>query len=345
MAMALRPLPNIQTGLNILGLATASYVSLRIFREILIYVRPSGLKRYAHKSRKGEAPWAMVTGATGGIGRAFAEELAADGFNVVLHGRGGEKLSRVMAEFQATFPAQCFKPIAADPEAVPCKNDLQSGQKEEHTSNTPDFQAIQRELQDIRLTVLINNVGAGPTNPHFLPLADSSEARITANISLNALFPIHLTRVLLPTLKQHSPSLVINISSLADKGLPNLLSYGASKAAMMTATKALRLEAMTEKDDIEFLGIRVGQCTGAAGLDTEKVPESIFCPSAQTMAKAALARAGHGNGVVLGYWGHALQQWLLWPLWFLPQSVEDRVMVFALSRAKEQDLHGDEKVK
>ncbi|KAI1266504.1 short chain dehydrogenase [Xylariaceae sp. FL1019] len=345
MAAALRSMPNVHTGLNLLGLATATYVSLRIFNEILIYARPSGFKRYGHKSDTGEAPWAMVTGATGGIGRAFAEELAADGFNVVLHGRGGEKLSRVRAEFQARFPARSFKTIAADPEAVPCKNHLESGHAAEHTSDTPDFQAIQRELQGIRLTVLINNVGAGPTNPHFLPLADSSEVRITANISLNALFPIHLTRVLLPTLKQHSPSLVINISSLADKGHPNLLSYGASKAAMMTATKALRLEAMTEKDDIEFLGIRVGQCTGAAGLDTDRVPESMFCPSAETMAKAALARAGHGNGIVLGYWGHALQQWLLWPLWFLPQSVEDRILVFALARARQQDVYGDEKAK
>ena len=56
----------------------------------LYFLRPSSVKRYLH----GRAPYAIVTGATDGIGRATAAELVTRGFNLILHGRNEEKMQR-----------------------------------------------------------------------------------------------------------------------------------------------------------------------------------------------------------------------------------------------------------
>lgn len=277
----------------------------------------------------------MVTGASRGVGHAFARELATCGFNVVLHGRDDGKMSRVASELQEAFPNRSFRVIIADAEAVACKTYLNAPKQPGDTGPAPpDFDAIQRELQDIHLTVLINNAGGGPPYPTFVSLKESPEAKVTGNISLNALFPLFLTRALLPSLKQNSPSLVINISSLAERGLPLLVSYSASKAFLMTATRALRLEMAMEGSgsNVEILGVAFGKVTGAGGC-TE--PASLSVPNVETMAKATLARAGYDNGVVVGYWGHALQQSLSGILLLLPRWAGDKLTAMIMRRERE----------
>lgn len=301
---------------------------------IRIYLLPSRFGRYAHSSADGSPPWAMVTGASDGIGRAFAGELAGRGFNVVLHGRNPEKLGRVMADLQDKFPERSFRIVIADAGTVACVSCIQpphqqQQQQQQHDhagaaaavaksgsgsgsggklpSGALDFAAIKAAVDDLHLTVLINNAGNGPSDPIYSPLGGSAEARITGNVSLNALFPMHLMRELLPNLTRNTPALVMNISSITDQGFPLLTSYGSSKRFMMTVTKSVKLELQLEgqEDNLELLGIRIGRVTGVSGY---KEKPSLFTPDTVTMARAALARAGHGHGVVDGYWSHALQQ-------------------------------------
>ncbi|KAI1740768.1 short chain dehydrogenase [Xylaria scruposa] len=327
--------PTLHALFSAVGLVAFSGFLISIVNQVILYLRPSRLAIYAHKSKSGEDPWAMVTGASRGIGYAIACELATCGFNVVLHGRDDEKMSRVASELQMVFPSRSFRVIIADAEAVACKTHLVASKQPGGSRLAAlDFDAIQQELQDIHLTILINNAGGGLANPTFIPLTEASEERVTGNVSLNALFPLHLTRALLPTLIRHAPSLVINISSMADQGFPLLVSYGASKAFLMTATRALRLEMEMEGlgNSVELLGVRLGKVTGAGGC-TE--PASIFVPTAETMAKATLARAGYANGIVAGYWGHALQQAVRSPFLFLPQWVWDSIIVAVMRRERE----------
>ena len=306
--------------LSIFGLLAGWYVLVKIFQWISIYLRPSRLGRYLHPSRNGEPPWAVVTGATDGIGRAFAHELAAFGFNVVLHGRNHERLSQEMRQLRDAFPQRSFRSITADAATVACvkclDNTTSQHGHEKSNGTTVDFAAIQRTLDDINLTVLVNNVGGGATNPVYLSVRESSEARIAKTVSLNALFPFHLTRVLLPNLLRNSPALVINISSMADAGFPMITSYAASKSFLMSFTRSLGLEMAFESEgnDIEILGVRVGRVNATSHL---REPPSLFTPSAEVMAKAALSKAGHGYGIVTGYWGHALQNLAadLMPAW------------------------------
>lgn len=302
----------IPTIISAIGALTLAFTAVKFVIFVSIYTLPSRLSRYAHTSPAGQAPWAMVTGASDGIGRAFASELATRGFNVVLHGRNHAKLSRVMEELQKAYPERSFRILTADASKVPCLNCI-SGLEEQdqrtvhgHDQGAVDLTAIATAVDDLHLTVLINNAGGGPVNPIFAPLVGSSTARITGNVSLNALFPMHLTRVLLPKLIRSSPALVMNVSSMADQGMPLLASYSASKQFLMNLTRTVGLELVLQGGpaaEVEMLGVRVGRVTGVAG---NRERPSLFMPDAGTMARAALQRAGHGHGLVVGYWAHSL---------------------------------------
>jgi 17beta-estradiol 17-dehydrogenase / very-long-chain 3-oxoacyl-CoA reductase len=265
----------------------------------------------------------LVTGASDGIGRAFAQELAAQGFNVVLHGRNQAKLDAVKDQLQRNHPSRSFRILMADASAVACANCIPTELHQQHTEAL-DFKTLGAALEGLHLTILINNAGGGPTNPIYTLLMDSSEERVTRNVSLNALFPLHMMRQFLPVLSRSGPSLIINISSMADKGFPLLSSYGPSKQFLMTLTRSVGLEmSLGDRpglDQVEVLGVRVGRVTGVSAFKEEP---SLFTPSARDMARAALSRAGYGHGCVIGYWSHALQN-----LGFsmLPAWLEDRVM-------------------
>ncbi|KAI0424151.1 putative oxidoreductase,short chain dehydrogenase [Xylaria sp. FL1042] len=326
--------------ISFIGLFTISSVFVKLFNRIHVYLRPSRLDRYHHLSLHGEPPWALVTGASDGIGRAFTYELAANGFNVVLHGRNHTKLSQVMSHLSEQYPQRAFKILIADASTVPCAPCLSAHRSNDEGVALLDFAAIQKELDHINLTLLVNNAGGGPWNPVCLPVWESPEPKITANISLNALFPLHLTRALLPNLMRNSPSLVVNISTMVDQGFPLIASYSASKQFLMAITSALRLELQMEGiDDVEVLGVKVGRVTGARNC-TE--PVSLFVPNAETMAKAALARAGNGNRIVVGYWGHALQQFGGDLLGLLPTWLSDRVYMDVMRQEREY-LDGNSK--
>ncbi|KAJ2978671.1 hypothetical protein NQ176_g3687 [Zarea fungicola] len=317
-----------------IGLLTAVLVLAKAVQFVSIYLLPSRMARYAHPSN-GQPPWALVTGASDGIGRGFAAELAKQGFNVVLHGRNHAKLSSVMLQLQERHPDRSFRVLVADASKIACLNCIRPGYGHMHThgtdnppADTPpvDFDALRAALDDLNLTVLVNNAGGGALNPTFLSLGESSEARITGNVSLNALFPLHLTRALLPTLRRNSPSLVVNVSSLADSGLPLLVSYSASKRFLLTMTEAVvrEMKLLGRGSDVELLGVRVGKTTNTAYF-TEK--PSFFTPDSQTMARASLEKAGYGHGIVVGYWTHALQHLFInaMPLW-----VKDRAFIAAV---------------
>lgn len=314
------------------GILAIALAAIKAVKLVSIYLLPSRLGRYAHVTSSGQSPWALVTGASDGIGRALAHELAARGFNVVLHGRNLAKLSLVESRLREEYPERSVRVLVADAAAVPCMGCLAQ-------THAVDFLAIEAAVADLHLTVLINNAGSGPVDPLYAPLSESSAARITANVSLNALFPLHLTRALLPALSRNAPALVVNISSVADQGLPLLASYGASKQFVMSLTRAVGLEMTLQgsADEVELLGIRVGRVTGVSHF---RGRPSLFTPDAQAMARAILARAGRGHGVVIGYWTHALQQ-LAFSL--LPPWVQDRVVVAVMRRERADELGAESK--
>ena len=311
---------------SVLGAGFALYLSYRALDFVWLYSRPSGLGRYLYRGgSSGDQPaWALVTGATDGIGKAISSELAARGFNVVLHGRNIDKLNGVRAELSKAYPERYFRTFVID--AVDyCRDGATAANLET---------LLLVAVRDLHLTVLVNCAGAGP-QPTFGTLESYGGDDVLNTLHLNAAFPALMSRALIPVLLgNRGPGLIINISSVTDTGLPLVSFYGASKAFGHVLSLSLWRESQLEgrSGALEVVSHRVGATTATSH---ERRLPSLFWPAAGTLAKAVLARTGCGRKSVVPYWPHALQQAVLA---ILPESVSDELLIEALrERRAKQD--------
>jgi len=277
----------------ITGIMTALVLLYRLLRFIYPYTRSSNLKQYLEADA-----YAVVTGATDGIGKAMAIALADQGFHLVLHGRNPDKLQAVQTIIQAAHPA-C---------KVVCL--LQDGSKQSQMAISA--------IAHLPLKILVNNVGMGPIR-QFEKL---TPAEIDETITLNTAFPSQLTHRLLPLLRK--PSLILNVSSYA--GLfppPYLAVYAGTKAY----NNAFSVSLSRELEDVEVISL----LTGSVNTGSNTKPVSFMRPSAATYARQVLARVGCGRKSIMPYWPHALQTFLIS---VLPEKMIDN----ATKRAMQAEL-------
>ena len=173
---------------------------------------------------------ALVTGASKGIGRAFAHELARRGAHVVPLARSAGALDALAAEIRAHHPVDVH-PIAAD-------------------LSTPDGPALTvRELaaRGITIDLLRNNAGAGSVGP-FLDRPYAPQRR---NVDLNVHALMALTHALGGQMAARGNGGIINVSSTAAfQPMPYQAGYAATKAFVLSFTEALA-------DELRDSGVRV----------------------------------------------------------------------------------------
>lgn len=275
--------------LTYVGAVTCSIFLVKVTRHLYCYLRPSSLHRCCPP---GKDSWALVTGASDGIGLGFAQELCSRGFNVFLHGRNRQKLLRVQEQLQLQWPTSKTKAIVFDA-----------------TKPTEEMSEIVREVGNANLTVLINNVGGAtcviPTE--YIKLEDMTHQQLQDLVGINALFMAQLTRELLPVLQQNAPSVILNMSSAASNGIPWLSVYSATKGFIRSFSTALNMEMRAEGHDVEVIGVIVGSVK-SPGND---IDEGFFVPSSRTMASSALDRVGCGRSQLWPYWRHRIQGFAL----------------------------------
>ncbi|PNS21752.1 hypothetical protein CAC42_1606 [Sphaceloma murrayae] len=272
--------------LSTIGLLTSSYIAYSTTSFLWQYLRPSSLLRYQHK--KPFTTWALVTGASDGIGLGFAEALLSKGFNVILHGRNAEKIAGVKARLEAQYPSGQVLTVIADA-----------------TSPDADIASIVSTVRSLPgpLTILINNVGGIPVGEKYESLDDAEVSTVDGLINVNLRFPTQLTKALIPILQENEPSLVMNIGSATGQlGMPYLCVYSGSKAYNLRWSQALGAEMLAQGKNVEVLGILVGNVMSG----TNKIGADFFTCDSRTMAEAALARVGCGKSSVWGYWKHHL---------------------------------------
>ncbi|MFJ9038835.1 SDR family NAD(P)-dependent oxidoreductase [Streptomyces sp. NPDC102406] len=134
----------------------------------------------------------LITGASDGLGRALAEDLAADGHRLLLHGRHRGRLAEVAA--------------ATGGEVYPA--DLSS------LAATKRLAADVRARHD-RLDVLVNNAGVGFRGASTQ--RDLSQDGHELRLAVNYLAPVLLTRELLPLLREGAPARVVNVASVGQQ--------------------------------------------------------------------------------------------------------------------------------
>ncbi len=151
----------------------------------------------------------LITGATDGIGRETAAQLARLGARVIIHGRNPEKAARVRDEIIAHTSNHEIETAIADLSVM---------------SNVRDL-AVEIRSRHNRLDVLINNAGVYMTELVRTP--DGFET----TFAVNHLAPFLLTNLLLPTLKTSAPARVITVSSVAHgSARPDLDNLNAEKS-------------------------------------------------------------------------------------------------------------------
>jgi short-subunit dehydrogenase len=164
---------------------------------------------------------AILTGASGGIGRATAAALVKAGVRVALAGRNAEKLNELAANLRA-----------AGGEAVAIPADLTKPDDRQHL--------VESALAAFGgLDLLVNNAGVGSWG-HF---ADSTEAICREVMEVNFFAPIELTRLAVPHLMRGNEPAVVNVTSMCGrKGMPAWPEYSASKFALVGMSEAWRGE-------------------------------------------------------------------------------------------------------
>ncbi|MCJ1240322.1 hypothetical protein MMC14_008323 [Varicellaria rhodocarpa] len=317
-------MPSLITLLSSIGAITLLLLFTKVLRFAYLYTRSSSLHRYRH----GSSAWALVTGASDGIGLGFAKELARNGFNIVLHGRNAGKLDKVKERFSLEFPDRAFKIIVADAAAVAAAAAAVSP-----GSSEVSIAEMIEPIQSLNITVLVNNVGGTQMVKEKGKLFSSyTTSEIDGTIDLNARFATHLTHTLLPYLVHNPPSLIVNVSSVCHVGLAFTAVYSGTKAYLNAFSRSLQAEMNSEGHDVEVLNVVVCKVTDCTHNNDE--PSTFFGPNANDFAKATLKRVGCGDVVLAGSFAHALQ---LVVLDLLPHSIRAWVTTSAYKAVIEAD--------
>jgi 17beta-estradiol 17-dehydrogenase / very-long-chain 3-oxoacyl-CoA reductase len=215
--------------INLLGL----FALLKAIKHGYYIVWELFQKGYNWVDRYGENSWAVVTGASDGIGWEFCREIAKRGLNVVLLSRTESNLQKRCKELMTEFPNIKADYIIADFS----KN-----------TNAEFYKDIGKKLEDKDVSVLVNNVGLFATNIKKCPADDLRNALV-----VNSLAQCLMTKVLIERLySRNKKSLVMNIGSMCSKALNyQMAPYAALKAVGGNFTIA---EANNFKDKVDFLG-------------------------------------------------------------------------------------------
>jgi short-subunit dehydrogenase len=187
--------------------------------------------------------WAVVTGATKGIGKAISIALAKDGYNLAICARDESKLVQLSSDWRDQFKVEVAF-LAVD----------LSIEKE-----VKEFAAFANTLG--RIEVLVNNAGV------FFPgsIHNEPSGQLETMINTNLYSAYHLTRDILPQMMKRQSGFIFNICSTASiYAYPNGGSYSISKFALLGFSKCLR-------EEMKSKGIKV----------TSIIPGAVWTPSWQ----------------------------------------------------------------
>jgi len=215
----------------------------------------------------GQRGYALITGASSGIGAAFARRLAQEGYNLVLVARRQDRLAALAEELVQAHG------IAA--EVLPA--DL---------TQVDDVARVERRIASLKLAILVNNAGFG-TNKGSLLASDLDEQIDMLN--LHILTTMRLCRAALPGMTAQASGAIINVSSIsAFFPLPGDINYPASKAYLNTFSQALQAEVARHGIRVQalcpgFTHTEFHDTEAMSGFQKSRIPAPIWMTSEQVV--------------------------------------------------------------
>jgi 17beta-estradiol 17-dehydrogenase / very-long-chain 3-oxoacyl-CoA reductase len=249
---------------NWIGIATAVF----FVAKFATFAHQYFLMRVNLNKYKKGGSWAVVTGASDGIGKAMSMELGKRGFNVCLISRTKAKLDEVATTIAAGGVQT--RTIAFD----------------FSTAGDAEYQKLFKELDQVQVGVLVNNVGINYEFP--TEIADSEEGLDMSILKVNCESQIRMTKYAATKMKEKRSGAIMNLSSISCMApTPMLATYGATKAFNKSFSEALAVE-------LKPYGIDVTAVTPAfvcSNMSGRKRP-TFDCPSARAMVSNTLNQLG-----------------------------------------------------
>lgn len=284
-----------------------------IFLQILVSSYKTFFRPARDLTKLGE--WAVVTGATDGIGKAYAFELAKKGLNVVIISRTEEKLKEVKKEIDE-------KKYGVEVKYIVC--DYSKFSEADRTS-------IDGEIGKLDIGVLINNVGASYRYPRFFHELPKEEIQHLLTMNIDS--TVWMTEMVLKGMVERKRGTIINLSSAAARYTQPLLSeYAACKSFIEKFSTSINAEYKSK-------GITC-QCQVPFFVATKlaKMRKSPTVPTPEEYVNYAIKWVGYEDDIVSPFWIHAVAGWVFLTI---PQSLTTAHFFSALGATRKRGLAKD----
>jgi len=263
--------------------------------------------------------YAVVTGATDGIGKAYALALAKRGMSLVLVSRTESKLKAVADEIDS----KNYKGVEKTKYVVCDYSNF-----DEKTRAR-----VAKELDGLDIGVLINNVGQSYRYPRFFH--ELSDEEVSGMVEMNVNSTVWMTKMVIDGMAERKRGAIVNLSSgSAEHTMPLLAEYGAAK---------MFVERFSESLDAEYRGrgVRV-QCQIPFYVATKlaKLRKSLTVPTANAYVQMSMRWVGYG-GVVQPFYLHGLQGWVMK---VMPSFLVDKAVMSMHAGIRKRGLKKDARI-
>jgi uncharacterized protein len=210
---------------------------------------------------------ALVTGASSGIGQAYAEELASRGFDLIVAGRREERLNQL----KASLTGITVEPLVAD------------------LATDDGIDAVAAVCATRPLTMLVNNAGVA----HYMPFAKLTADKAAELIRVKELAPTMLTRAAVPGMLERGKGTIINVAGMiafsgpaGPEQMPRRAVYTGTLAHSVAWTQQLHAELASDGIKVQVVcpGVVATEFHERQGMDLSAVPRM----SAEDVVTASL---------------------------------------------------------
>lgn len=256
-------------------------------------------------------PWAIVTGANAGIGKAIATELAARGLNIIGVARRQELLDDLQQELSEDYGVK-VRTIRAD------LTDMESISK------------IELATSDLEIGLVVPNAGVEMSGEFIDTSLDANERMLRLNVHA----PMQMSKVFGAKMARRGRGGILFISSLFGyQGIPLVANYAATKAYILSLGEALNIEMKRHNVDVTVLspGLTDTDMPANMPIDFSRIP--IYAQHPEQVAKTGLNALGRKATVVSGL----LNKFYAWENRFLPRSFPVSLFGFLIRHAFKEE--------